>query len=159
MLTRSRKAKGNRACMESDGLREDVEVALSQDSHTTVKAELLKVQSPDGLMAAPPIQRLTSVLFCTPECVWVRSTFRRRDERQRDASRRRKDDLPCARTYQADGTWDSLPVERLRGTECPYYPERKKATYTGKGHRNCSYHHTERSMRDATIHNCSWYAS
>ena len=87
MLTWSRKAKGNTACMESDGLREDVKAELLQDSHTTVKAGLLEVQSPDGLMGAPPIQRLTSVLFCTAECVWVSGTFRRRGERQRDASR------------------------------------------------------------------------
>ncbi len=88
MLTWSRKVKGNRACMESDGLREGVDVELWQDSHTMAKAELLKVQSPDGLTGAPPIQRLKSALFCTPECVWVRSTFRRRGERQRDALRR-----------------------------------------------------------------------
>jgi hypothetical protein len=85
MLTWNRKAKGNTACMESESLREDVNAELSQDSHTTVKAGLLEVQSPDGLMGAPPIQRLTSVLFCIAECVWVSSTFRRRGERQRDA--------------------------------------------------------------------------
>jgi hypothetical protein len=71
--------------MESDGLREDVEAELLQDSHTMVKAGLLEVQSPDGLTVAPPIQRLTSVLFCTRECGSVRSTFRGGDERQRDA--------------------------------------------------------------------------
>jgi hypothetical protein len=87
MLTWSRKVKGNTACMESDGLYEGVDVELSQDSHTKVKAGLLEVQSPDGLTAAPPIQRLTSVLFCTSECVWVSSTFRRRGERQRDVLR------------------------------------------------------------------------
>lgn len=74
--------------MESDGLREGVEAESLQDSHTTVKAGLLEVQSPDGLAGAPPIQRLTSVLFRTLECVLVRSTFRGKGERQRDASRR-----------------------------------------------------------------------
>jgi hypothetical protein len=68
--------------MESNGLREDVEAEPLQDSHTMVKAELLEVQSPDGLVVAPPIQRLTSVLFCTRECGSVRSTFRGRGERQ-----------------------------------------------------------------------------
>jgi hypothetical protein len=87
MLTWNRKAKGNTACMESDGLGEDVEVELSQDSHAKAKAELLEIQSPVGLMGALPIQRLTSVLFCTAECGWVSSTFRSRGERQRDASR------------------------------------------------------------------------
>lgn len=62
--------------MGSDGLREDVEAEPLQDSHTMVKAGLLEVQSPDGLMVAPPIQRLPSVLCCTLECAWVRSTFR-----------------------------------------------------------------------------------
>jgi hypothetical protein len=41
MLTWNRKAKGNTACMESESLREGVNAELSQDSHTTVKAELL----------------------------------------------------------------------------------------------------------------------
>ena len=84
MLTWNRKAKGNTACMESESLREDVNAELSQDSHTTVKAGLLEVQTPDGLKGAPPIQRLTSVLCCTRECGSVRSTFRRKGERQRD---------------------------------------------------------------------------
>jgi hypothetical protein len=71
--------------MESDRLREDVNAELLQDSHTTFKAGLLEVQSPDGLMGAPPIQRLTSVLFCIAECDWVSGTFRRK----RRASTRR----------------------------------------------------------------------
>ena len=87
MLTWNRKGKGNIACMESDGLREDVEAELLQDSHTMVKAGLLEVQSPDGLAVAPPIQRLTSVLCCTRECGSVRSTFR---SKRRASTRRLK---------------------------------------------------------------------